>query len=88
MLEYLREAGTYGVAAEQGIGVGELPMLQARLHASAWQAILNGLEGGAAPPAKAPRVEREAAPAATLPAFLVTPPQSSDTPPPLSKDLN
>ena len=40
------------------------------------------------PPAKAPRVEREVAPAATLPAFLVTPPQSSDAPPPLSKDLN
>ena len=87
VLEYLREAGTYGVAAEQGLGVGELPMLQARLHATAWQSILNGLEGGAAPAPK--RVEREAAvPAAVVPAFLLTPPQPSDTPPPLSKDLN
>ncbi|MGH8482606.1 MAG: AAA family ATPase [Nevskiaceae bacterium] len=87
VLEYLREAGTYGVAAEQGLGVGELPMVQARLHASAWQAILNGLEGGAAPAPK--RIEREAAvPPTAVPAFLLTPPQASDAAPALSKDLN
>lgn len=89
VLEYLREAGTYGVAAEQGLGVGELPLLQARLHASAWQAILNGLEGGAAPAPKAHAPAREPAlPAAALPAFLLTPPQVSDAAPPLSKELN
>jgi chromosome partitioning protein len=89
VLEYLREAGTYGVAAEQGLGVGELLPQQARLHASAWQAILNGLEGGAAPVPKVARAEKEsAAPGAALPAFLVTPPQVTDAPPPLSKDLN
>lgn len=90
VLEYLREAGTYGIAAEQGIGVGELPMLQARLHASAWQAVLNGLEGGVAPAPTALRVEREAAtlaPAA-LPAFLLTPPQVVETVPAMSKELN
>ena len=89
VLEFLREAGTYGVAAEQGLGVGELPMLQARLHASAWQAILNGLEGGAAPAPKPQRPEREAPlPSAALPAFLLTPPQVTDAPPALSKELN
>jgi chromosome partitioning protein len=89
VLEYLREAGTYGIAAEQGLGVAELPMQQVRLHAAAWQAVLNGLDGGAAPAPKVVRAEREAAaPAAALPAFLVTPAQSSDAPPPASKDLN
>ncbi len=88
VLEYLREAGTYGVAAEQGLGVGELPAQQVRLHASAWQSVLNGLEGGAAPGPKVLRVERESAPAGAVPAFLVTPPQVSDTVPPVSKDLN
>ena len=90
VLEYLREAGTYGVAAEHGLGVGELPMLQARLHASAWQAVLNGLEGGVAPAPVALRVERDVAPMApaALPAFLLTPPQVAEAAPALSKDLN
>lgn len=90
VLEYLREAGTYAVAAEQGLGVGELPMLQSRLHASAWQAVLNGLEGGTAPAPTALRIEREAAamaPAA-LPAFLMTPPQAVETVPAMAKELN
>jgi chromosome partitioning protein len=89
VFEYLREAQNYGAAAEQGIGVAELPMLQSRLHASAWQAILNGLEGGNAPIPMAPRPERE--PAATpLPAFLVTPAQSGDgvVAPIAAKNLN
>jgi chromosome partitioning protein len=89
VLEYLREAGTYGVAAEQGLGVGELAPQQARLHASAWQAVLNGIEGGTAPAPKVVRLEKEApVPTAALPAFLVTPAQATDTAPPLSKDLN
>jgi len=92
VLEYLREAGTYGVAAEQGVGVGELPMLQSRLHASAWQNILNGLENGAAPLPASVRVERAlpAAPAA-LPAFLMTPAQPvelSASPAVAAKELN
>lgn len=92
VLEYLREAGTYGVAAEQGLGVGELPMLQSRLHASAWQNILNGLENGTAPLPSSVRAEREI-PAAlvTLPAFLITPAQPvelSASPAPAAKDLN
>jgi len=88
VLEYLREANTYGVAAELGLGVGELP--QSRLQASAWQTILNELEGGTAPVPAALRVERETAPAAALPAFLVTPAQATDltTPPAAAKDLN
>lgn len=74
VLEYLREAQNYCVAAEQGIGVAELPMLQSRLHASAWQAILNALEGGVAPlPASTRTESAAAAPAAALPAFLVNP---------------
>jgi len=91
VLEYLREAQNYCAAAEQGLGVGELPMLQSRLHASAWQTILNGLEDGAAPLPTAVRLEREmAVPAAALPAFLVTPAKPSDvTPgPAAAKDLN
>lgn len=73
VLEYLREAGTYGLAAEQGIGVGELPMLQSRLHASHWQAILNGLEGGKAPLPKGVAAERQVTAAPVIPAFLMTP---------------
>ena len=91
VLEYLREAGTYDVAAERGLGVGELPMLQSRLHASTWQAILNGLEGGAAPVPTAITSEREAqAPLAALPAFLIAPAQPAETTdaPPVARDLN
>jgi chromosome partitioning protein len=73
VLEFLREAGTYGVASELGLGVGELPMLQARLHASAWQNILNGLENGAAPLPTSLRAERAAPAPAAVPAFLITP---------------
>jgi len=91
VLEFLREAGTYGVAAEMGLGVGELPMLQSRLHASAWQNILNGLEDGAAPLPASARVEREAPAPAALPAFLITPAPASeltDAPSAAAKDLN
>ena len=91
VLDFLRDAQNYCAAAEQGVGVGELPMLQSRVHASAWQNILNGLEGGAAPVPTAARLERELAVQAPLPAFLVTPAQASesaDTPPPSAKGLN
>jgi len=91
VLEYLREAQNYCAAAEQGLGVAELPMLQSRLHASAWQGILNGLEGGAAPIPVSVRSETALAhPATTLPAFLVTPAQAPDLAavPAASKDLN
>ena len=89
VLEYLREAGSYCVASEQGIGIGELPK-PSRLHALAWQAILNGLEGGAAPLPLAARVAPEQPAAAALPAFLITPavPVDLATPPAANKDLN
>jgi len=91
VLDYLREAGTYCFAAEQGLGVAELPMLQSRLHASAWQNVLNGLEGGNAPVPASLRSERDvAAPVAALPAFLVTPAQPAEAGAhaPAAKDLN
>lgn len=90
VLEYLREAQNYCAAAEQGIGVGELPMLQSRLHASHWQAILNGLEGGSAPLPKGLASEREAAAPPVIPAFLVTPAAPADplATPVAAKDLN
>jgi chromosome partitioning protein len=89
VFEYLREAQNYCAAAETGIGVAELPMLQSRLHASAWQTILNGLEGGNAPLPAVSRPER-AATLSALPAFLVTPAQASDgiVAPAAAKDLN
>jgi len=90
VFEYLREAQNYCAAAENGIGVAELPMLQSRLHASAWQAILNGLEGGHAPLPAVTRLERESAAPSALPAFLVTPAQAGDgmVAPVAAKDLN
>ena len=92
VLEYLRDASSYCVAQELGLGVGELPK-PSRLHASHWQTILNGLEEGGAPLPLAARVapEQPAQPApAALPAFLITPATPADlaTPPPASKDLN
>ncbi len=89
VLEYLREAGTYGVAAELGLGVGELP--QSRLHASAWQTIVNQLEGGTAPLPVSVRVEREAPVPGAVPAFLITPAQPADlttAPAAAGKNLN
>lgn len=90
VLEYLREAQNYCAAAEQGVGVGELPMLQSRLHAAAWQTLLNGLEGGVAPLPAVPRTERDPAQAGALPAFLMTPPLADEKPVAavLAKDLN
>lgn len=90
VLEYLREAQNYCAAAEQGVGVGELPMLQSRLHSNAWQTIVNGLEGGVAPLPAVRRAERDPAQAGVVPAFLVTPASSPDAAavPPAAKDLN
>lgn len=90
VLEYLREAQNYCAAAEQGVGVGELPMLQSRLHSTAWQTVLNGLEGGVAPLPVVPRVERAPAQAGAVPAFLVTPllPDEKSGPAVLAKNLN
>jgi chromosome partitioning protein len=86
VLDHLRDAPIYGAAAEQGIGVGELPPLQSRRVASAWQAIMNWLEGGSAPlPAQKP-VEQTAKASSPLPAFLVQPARADDKPDP--KDLN
>lgn len=90
VLEYLREAQNYCAAAEQGVGVGELPMLQSRLHSTAWQTVLNGLEGGVAPLPVVPRAERHPVQAGAVPAFLVTPALSPEAAavPPAAKDLN
>lgn len=84
VLDHLRDATIYGAAAEQGLGVGELPPQQSRRVAGVWQAILNWLEGGAAPlPARAaePQEVRVTVP---VPAFLA--PVAHDKPDP--KDLN
>lgn len=71
VLEHLRDASMYGAAAEQGLGVCELSVQQSRLARPGWQAILNWLEGGAAPLPQLPAGETTvvARPAA-VPAFL------------------
>jgi hypothetical protein len=91
VLDHLRDATVYGTAAEQGLGVAELPPQQSRRVASAWQSILNWLEGGAAPLPVVKPMEVPAVPAtaAAVPAFLVQAPEpvrTGDKPEP--KDLN
>jgi chromosome partitioning protein len=75
VLDYLREAPAYGIAVEQGLGVAELTIAQAHGHRPCWQAILNWLEGGAAPLPLKTVTEAAPAPVAagSVPAFLVTP---------------
>lgn len=69
----LRDSQNYALAVEQGIGVCELSPLQSHLERSAWAAILDWLEAGAAadplqpPAAAAPAAQRAAAP---IPKFL------------------
>lgn len=70
VLEHLREAAAYAAAADQGIGVGELPPLQSRMHRAGWQNILNWLEGGQAPLPIGPAEEKPAPEARPLPSFL------------------
>lgn len=71
VLEHLREAQAYATAAEQGIGVGELPVLQARMHRGGWQQVFNWLEGGTAPLPTGPAEEKKpVAELKPLPAFL------------------
>jgi chromosome partitioning protein len=91
VLDHLREAAVYGTAAEQGIGVCELPLLQSRIHRPGWQAILNWLEGGAAPLPLAATGGAEVAAAAPrpVPAFLTTPEAPAEPAPKIApKDLN
>lgn len=71
VLEHLRDSPAYGLAAEQGLGVCELPQPQSRVARPGWQAILNWLEGGAAPLPLARAAEAAAAqPAPVVPQFL------------------
>jgi len=92
VLEHLRDASSYGVAAEQGLGVCELSPQQSRLARPGWQAILNWLEGGTAPLPMALDSEplASAAPAA-VPAFLTRtrePVRADESPKIDPKDLN
>lgn len=71
VLEHLREAQAYATAAEQGIGVAELPLLQSRMHRGGWQHVFNWLEGGTAPlPVAAVEEKKPPAEAKPLPVFL------------------
>lgn len=87
VLHYLRDGPLYPAAAEQGIGVCELPSTQSRHEHAGWQSILDWLEGGTAPAlasaarpetADAGPVQIKAVPAAParLPTFLITPPKN------------
>jgi chromosome partitioning protein len=92
VLEHLRDASMYGLAAEQGLGVGELSPQQARTARSGWQAILNWLEGGNAPLPRQPAGEVTAAGTpAPVPSFLtrvLDPVRPADVKPVDPKDLN
>ena len=83
VLEHLRDAPAYVAAAEQGLGVGELPPQQSRLHRNAWQAIMNWLEGGEAPRPLTEPAPEATAPTGAVPAFLV-----GEVPKISPKDLN
>jgi chromosome partitioning protein len=86
VLEHLRESSAYNTAADQGLGIAELPPLQARLDRGAWQTIMNWLEGGAAPvPVLQPGAAAKAPAASVVPAFLA--PAQPGTPK-NPKDLN
>jgi chromosome partitioning protein len=74
VLEHLRDAPVYGLAAEQGVGACELPAQRSRVVQAAWQSVLNWLEGGAAPQPAVALAEPVALPLATVPAFLIRPP--------------
>lgn len=96
VLEHLKDAPLYAIAAEQGLGVCELPVQQSRLARPGWQAILDWLEGGAAPlplpstGAVAPLAATAAAPL-PLPTFLTRTlePGRGDVVKPIDpKDLN
>ena len=90
VLDHLRDAAIYGQAAEQGLGIAELPPQQSRRAAAPWQAILNWLEGGVAPlPAKPAVVVDEPKLSQAVPAFLAPawdPAAPAEKPDP--KDLN
>jgi chromosome partitioning protein len=92
VLEHLRDASSYGAAAEQGLGVCELSPQQSRLARPGWQAILNWLEGGAAPLPMALAGEPLATAApATVPSFLTRtwePARADEAPKVDPKDLN
>ncbi len=93
VLEHLRDAPAYVTAAELGLGVGELPPQQSRLHRNAWQNVLNWLEGGQAPrPPSDPVHVEQVAPVGSVPAFLVKQLDlvpAIETPPKIDpKDLN
>lgn len=71
VLDHLRDSPLYGLAAEQGLGVCELPHTQSRTARPGWQAVLNWLEGGVAPlPAAQPADPPPAPKPGTVPAFL------------------
>ena len=92
VLEHLRDAPMYAVAAEQGLGVGELLPQQSRAARPGWQAILNWLEGGTAPLPQLPVSEARTLPApAPVPTFLaraVEPLRGADVTKIDPKDLN
>lgn len=74
VLAYLRESQYYATAGERGLGVSELPALQARADRAHWTTIFQWLEAdGRGTRAEAPKPER-AAKAGTgnkpVPAFL------------------
>jgi chromosome partitioning protein len=94
VLEHLRDAPIYGAAAEQGLGVCDLPPQQSRLARPGWQAVMNWLEGGVAPlprpSAQDPASAARPAPA-VVPAFLAKswePAAPEDAPRLDPKDLN
>jgi chromosome partitioning protein len=91
VLEHLRESSAYVTAAEQGIGIAELPLTQARSDRGAWQTILNWLEGGLAPaPLAGVAVPAPQATSPAVPAFLskAWDAPGAPEPPKDPKDLN
>jgi chromosome partitioning protein len=75
VLAHLRDSQNYALAAEQGIGVCELPPVQARAERPSWDAIFNWIEpesGDSVPVAHQPATSRlpEEKPVAPVPAFL------------------
>ena len=99
VLVHLRDSQNYVTAAEQGMGVCELPPLQSRLERANWKAVFDWLETDA-PPVTLPAIKPAVMPATAspvrapfkpVPAFLTKSwePEQPETAPKLTpKDLN
>ena len=92
VLVHLRDSQHYVLAAEQGMGVSELPPLQSRMERASWKAIMSWIEADVLEtPATQIKPVTPRPTAQAVPAFLTTawePRTSEETPKLTPKDLN